>query len=273
MKAKKILNEKSVNDIINHFDHADFSKRGMASMRYYKASDTPQNIIERYCHKLLETFEVDKNDIDGFEYWIKDNPPKYFSIHFDCDEDLRALKQKIVTPYKTSVLYLSDEGGATIVPNITTKQNADPLDESAFSPTYNSISVSPPKKGYVMTFPADSAHGVEYQEGNRKTCIVNVWKSPLSAVIEGNMVRGNQKDDIELETDIGEWIIPEKELLDCEMTRIEAVGLYRNNKLVLDWPELLPNEYKEYIIPETAVELKRNLSDVFQLEIKAPELL
>lgn len=136
-----------------------------ASLGWYALANAPTNVFEQVIRHLAPIARVD-GDVIGGEYWARIQPPtRGFDYHFDRDE---AIGARVVSPTLSSILYLSDAGGPTVIVDAT------PASTRAGKRV---IAVFPRPARYA-TFPGELLHGVQAGEPARWPRVaffVNWW--------------------------------------------------------------------------------------------------
>jgi hypothetical protein len=119
--------------------------------------------------------------IVGAEWWMRQQAADSgFFLHFDRDESIR---NTVVSPTMSSVLYLSDEGGPTLILDLAPEEPGPPS---------GGVRVWP-RRGRYMTFPGRLAHGAKRgtpATSPRIVFLVNFWaalpdvaRQPLRATL------------------------------------------------------------------------------------------
>ena len=113
---------------------------------WYPMGEAPQTFFEQVVMRLMALARPEA-DCAGAEYWMRIQPTDSgFPFHFDRDE---AVRGEIVSPSWSSVLYLTDCGGRTIVMSATPSTVPVPLQCVAVTP----------KRGRYFVFRGDLLHG------------------------------------------------------------------------------------------------------------------
>ena len=106
----------------------------------------------------------------GAEYWMRaQRADAVFFLHFDRDE---AVRGRYVCPARSSVLYLSEVGGPTVILPATPETEARP----------RSAAIVWPSPGRYALFPGELLHGVlpgPASRWPRVAFFVNWWRAPL----------------------------------------------------------------------------------------------
>lgn len=157
----------------------------------------PRSIVEQAINYIYENrMPCSTQDFVGVEWWIHNrDPTTYMSMHFDKDEGFFVRNQVLRHPKLSSVYYVNDKGGPTlVVDQWCTHDNKklipkEPLRGIATNPRNNQI----------LFFPGDRLHGVLPAEpqfkrvggafvrdlahesviGGRITLLMNWWIHPL----------------------------------------------------------------------------------------------
>ena len=120
----------------------------------------------------------DHEMILGAEWWVQiRSGTETIGFHYDKDEAMASIKSKMKHPLISTVTYLTDVGGPTLIFNQTTNGN----DESPEIPDLGWISY--PTKNRHITFSGDLQHGVlgsasksgRVSQG-RVTLLINWWE-------------------------------------------------------------------------------------------------
>eukprot|EP00808_Paulinella_micropora_P029955 g79967.t1 len=120
-----------------------------------------RNAIEQTLEFICKTVAlqmVRKTGAKGIEWWVHKRPSgAHMPMHFDKDEGLFARKQQLKHPQVSSVLYLTDAGGATLV----VQQTCASQDITQMFPRKPRAGVScAPKRNRYFHFPGNLLHGV-----------------------------------------------------------------------------------------------------------------
>jgi hypothetical protein len=157
----------------------DLRRRVIASMPFrgtiwYPLDRPPRTVFEQAIHHLRALTPGAKDAIAA-EWWIRAAPSESgHRFHFDRDE---ALLDVLVTPEASSILYLSDTGGPTIVTDTRARAPAAPR---------RAVAVSPHLGRYVV-FPGDLYHGVlpgSPSRWPRVVMLMNWWAHSVAVVNE-----------------------------------------------------------------------------------------
>jgi hypothetical protein len=141
---------------------------------WYELSTSPKTVVE-VAIQQLRAYLPDMHAVIGAEWWLLSvGASKGLPWHFDVDLE-RARQSKWAHPLISSVLYLTEEGGPTVV----AEQRAD--DQGERVPQYPSrCYVFTPKLNRFSAFSGDLWHGVAAASTNqsavRRTLLVNWWR-------------------------------------------------------------------------------------------------
>lgn len=96
--------------------------------------------------------------ISGAEWWVQIKSPEDGSIsfHFDKDEGIASEERWMKMPYLSSILYVSDVGGPTVVFN----QRTDRRGNEKFPPVPEEAFLSFPRRNRYVYFRGNLYHGV-----------------------------------------------------------------------------------------------------------------
>ena len=134
----------------------------------------PRNFFEQVIHYMHRITKLG-TDCEGAEYWGRIQPANTgFNFHFDRDE---AVKHRVVSPLLSSILYLSDVGGPTLIlDGSPTTKHAPKRGLGVF-----------PRPGRFAIFPGEFSHGVQPGESSRWPRIaffINWWAHRPKACLE-----------------------------------------------------------------------------------------
>jgi hypothetical protein len=147
---------------------------------------TPADLVEQ-CITFLYPLAVPNGGCAGAEWWIRitgANEPKCW--HFDRDERLAELTGVIRHPKLASVLYLSAEGGPTLVTDQVLISNSVcagsfPDLSCVISPAMHGALIKPVPNQFLI-FPGQLRHcvlpGTAEAKGSRLTLLINWWLEP-----------------------------------------------------------------------------------------------
>jgi hypothetical protein len=141
---------------------------------WYELSTPPKTIVD-VAIQQMRAYLPDMQAVAGAEWWLLSvGASRGLPWHFDVDLE-RARQSKWAHPVISSVLYLTEEGGPTVV----AEQRADDLGERV--PQYPSrCYVFTPKLNRFSAFSGDLWHGVAAASTNqstvRRTLLVNWWR-------------------------------------------------------------------------------------------------
>ncbi|MFO0667214.1 MAG: hypothetical protein U0174_24895 [Polyangiaceae bacterium] len=132
---------------------------------WYPFSEEPRNFFEQVV-RHLRGIAKPSPDCIGAEYWMREQAADSdFPFHFDRDE---ALQSTVVSPDLSSILYLSDVGGTTLIVGLTPTSEGVPRRGSAVAP----------KVARYATFSGRLFHGVQGADPSplkRRAFFVNWW--------------------------------------------------------------------------------------------------
>ena len=130
----------------------------------------PKTFIEHIVKEIAKKDHPDgfPKELSGFEWWVQIKKNKEEIIfHYDKDEGLCTRLKKYNFPNKSTVTYLTDVGGPTLI----FKDNY-----------YNKGYLSFPKKNKHIVFQGDNLHGVlnylgdiPTEDNERITLLINYW--------------------------------------------------------------------------------------------------
>jgi hypothetical protein len=141
---------------------------------WYELSTPPKLVVE-VAIQQMRAYLPDMHAVIGAEWWLLSvDARKGLPWHFDVDLE-RARQSKWAHPLISSVLYLTEEGGPTVV----AEQRAD--DQGERVPEHPSrCYVFTPKLNRFSAFSGDLWHGVAAASTNRstvrRTLLVNWWR-------------------------------------------------------------------------------------------------
>jgi hypothetical protein len=147
------------------------------ALRWFDLSAKPRTLFEQVIAALRA--HVPGNAADaGAEWWMRSQPSHTgFKFHFDRDE---AIATNVVSPRRSSILYLSETGGPTLMMDVKPTDETFPAQGLAVHP----------RPGRFMTFPGTLLHGV-LPDGRsrwpRVAMFINWWiERPRSAADEAS---------------------------------------------------------------------------------------
>jgi len=134
-------------------------------------------LIEKYVY-LIAMYQFQQlninydSSIHHIEFWWRNDV--YRDFHIDCDEEYRSDTGNYKTPILSNVFYLCDSSYATILTNVDFEKYKYKDFEK------NSISVSFPKIGKLVSFDSKYFHGVLNMSHiksteNRSVLMINLW--------------------------------------------------------------------------------------------------
>jgi hypothetical protein len=128
----------------------------------------PARLLFEQVIQHLRRFVPRGHELVGAEWWLRATTTDTgFPFHFDRDEGIRS---SIVSPDLSSILYLSDAGGPTVILDATPSRRSAP---NAGIAVY-------PRRGRFGLFPGTLLHGVlpgRPSRWPRVTMLVNWWRS------------------------------------------------------------------------------------------------
>lgn len=145
---------------------------------FWRPLEDSSSLIARTAACLV-TLVPGSEGFTGVEWWVRSRPAATsMHLHFDRDESLARSTGKMKHPPFSSVLYLDDAGGPTLVLDQTIC-----VDGTSLSPTDpESCILSAPKRNSFLIFPGYLRHGVianpRLIDGNippRRTLLLNWW--------------------------------------------------------------------------------------------------
>jgi hypothetical protein len=127
----------------------------------------------------------DSDSLKGVEWWVRSRTAAIsMHLHFDRDESLARSTGKMRHPSFSSVLYLDDAGGPTLILDQTTCAGGTSL----FPTRAERCILSPPKRNSFLIFPGYLRHGVladpalaERNTPPRRTLLLNWWDEQPAA--------------------------------------------------------------------------------------------
>lgn len=127
----------------------------------------PVSFFEQVIHSLYPLAQPGPECV-GAEYWARIQPANTgFAFHFDRDE---AVRSEVVSPQLSSILYLSEVGGPTLITGARPKSRE--MSEQV-------VGVFPKPARFAL-FPGDLLHGVQPGEPSRWPRVaffINWWAS------------------------------------------------------------------------------------------------
>jgi len=143
-------------------------------LSFYALDRAPRSFLEQSIVALHAVARPDPGCV-GAEYWWRVQPAHTgFHFHFDRDE---AVKDRVVSPQLSSILYLSDAGGPTLI--------VDAVPGRITTPRHG-VGVFP-QRGRYATFPGSLFHGVWAGDAchwPRIVFFVNWWKHRPRACVD-----------------------------------------------------------------------------------------
>jgi hypothetical protein len=135
--------------------------------------------VDQVVNRLAEVKSVDTSWTGTEVWWRVQGADTGFHFHFDRDESIR---DHVRSPLVSSILYLSDVGGATIIVD---------AEANRIRPPTQAVAITPRARRFV-TFPGSLFHGVMPAEANpepRAAVFLNWWtERPLATSnLEANM--------------------------------------------------------------------------------------
>lgn len=131
------------------------------------------SLIEQVVDRLAEVGEVNARWTGAEVWWRAQRTNSARPFHFDRDE---SISDHVRSPIVSSILYLSDVGGATIIVD---------AEAESIRPPSRAVAVTP-RAGRFVTFPGELFHGVMAAEESplpRVVVLVNWWaERPLAAL-------------------------------------------------------------------------------------------
>jgi hypothetical protein len=130
--------------------------------------DTPARLLFEQVIQHLRRFVPEGDEMIGAEWWFRATTTDTgFPFHFDRDEGIR---RSIVSPVLSSILYLSNAGGPTVIVDATPTRRSAP----------NAAIAIAPRPGRFGMFPGTLLHGVlpgRPDRWPRVTMLINWWRS------------------------------------------------------------------------------------------------
>jgi hypothetical protein len=137
---------------------------------WYDLRGEPTTLFEQVVQLLYRTV-LGGRGYAGAEYWMRvQAADRVFFLHFDRDE---AVRTRYVCPHLSSVFYLSESGGPTVILPATPSSAARPRTGAVVWPSF----------GRYALFPGDLLHGVlpgPPSRWRRVAFFVNWWRAPLT---------------------------------------------------------------------------------------------
>lgn len=171
------IDESSINDLKNECIKICKCK-GSDKNFWYSFDNAPTNIIENYIFKTIQTINY-SNPVAGAEWWVRvfnesnmDHP-----FHLDLDVTLSREKHIVNVPDFSSVLYLSWDGGPTVITNCQKYEDTQNFEYYPEIPDV--VWMSNPKPGKLTFWYKPYIHGVFGGPnifGPRVTLMFNLWK-------------------------------------------------------------------------------------------------
>jgi hypothetical protein len=139
----------------------------------------PNTFVDQVVNRLAEIENVDTSWTGTELWWRVQAADSGFHFHFDRDESIR---DRVQSPLLSSILYLSDVGGTTIIADA----EANRLD-----PPRQAVAITPRTRRFV-TFPGSLFHGVKPAEASRErraALFLNWWTAQPqpTSTFEANM--------------------------------------------------------------------------------------
>ncbi len=135
---------------------------------YWYLLDTPARLLFEQVIQHLRRFVPGGHEMIGAEWWFRATTTDTgFPFHFDRDEGIR---RSIVSPVLSSILYLSNAGGPTVIVDATPTRRSAPSAAIAIHP----------RPGRFGMFPGTLLHGVlpgRPDRWPRVTMLINWWRS------------------------------------------------------------------------------------------------
>lgn len=129
-----------------------------------------------------------KKDIAGVEWWVRRKPNNIgHDFHFDKDEHLFNQTKQVVTPQVSSVFYINEGSGRTLVLNHTPQNN-----RSASFEQPSEMAVGVAQRNSLLVFPGDLCHGVSVGDNDalRITLLMNWWEhKPHNLKTDANVIQ------------------------------------------------------------------------------------
>lgn len=116
---------------------------------------------------------IGATSVAGVEWWVRRRPVKEsMAFHFDKDEHTFRRFGAVNTPWRSTVFYLSQTGGPTVITN----QKIDKLQGVSPTPPTQIVAVSC-EINQLLSFPGELSHAVVglNRDGMRTTFIMNWW--------------------------------------------------------------------------------------------------
>jgi len=141
---------------------------------FWRSRSLPANtLIEQVVDRLAEAGDVHVPWTGAEVWWRAQRTNSTRPFHFDRDE---RITDHVRSPLVSSILYLSDVGGPTIIVD---------AEAESIRPPSRAVAVTP-RAGRFVTFPGALFHGVMAAEDNplpRVVVLVNWWaERPLAAL-------------------------------------------------------------------------------------------
>lgn len=152
----------------------------------YEAGDTPGTFWEPAAtdHRTAISTAVSalaplvpgSDECAGVEWWARvRSGAEPMPLHHDKDESLLTATGRLSHPHYSSVLYLSDAGGPTIVLEENSAGRGLGYDERSWA------IISRPRRNGFLVFPGDLPHGVGLGTGQdatarRSSLLINWWR-------------------------------------------------------------------------------------------------
>lgn len=138
----------------------------------------PQNIIEDYIIQTIKSINY-TGDASGAEWWVRVFNESYMDhpFHLDLDVTLSREKSIVKTPEISTILYLSWDGGPTVITNCEKYEDSEKYEYYPEVP--NVVWISNPKPAKFVYWSKPYIHGVfggPNFQGPRITLMFNLWK-------------------------------------------------------------------------------------------------
>jgi hypothetical protein len=143
-------------------------------LRWFDLAAKPRTLFEQVILGLRPQVPASDRDV-GAEWWMRSQrADSGFKFHFDRDE-VRA--DRVVSPRRSSILYLSETGGPTLIVDVGPDDDRAPVHGLAVHP----------RPGRFATFPGTLLHGVlpdEKSRWPRVAMFINWWTHRPEAPVQ-----------------------------------------------------------------------------------------
>ncbi|KNC48398.1 JmjC domain-containing protein 4 [Thecamonas trahens ATCC 50062] len=139
------------------------------------------SLLHRLMHRAAQVLGLNDDEWAGGEWWIQDRAAdNVLHFHADCAEG-REETTLSMHPLVSTVLYLTDVGGPTVVYNASVAPSGGDYDPFRLEPASpSSGAVVWPRLGRMLAFDGRLIHGVAHDDppssAKRVTLLINFWR-------------------------------------------------------------------------------------------------